>query len=87
MLIPLDQPGSKARYAVDLYPEHAETGDGIVLAANREGLLALAETLRQLAESPEPDNHLHLGYSEQVPQGPGFRIVLNSTGRLNLAAT
>ena len=57
------------------------TGDGIVLAANREGLLALAEAFRRLAET-EPDKHLHLGYDEQEPQGPGFRIVLNSSGRI-----
>ena len=81
MEIPFDQPGSLAKYEIYFYPGQAATGDGIVLAANREGLLALAETLRQLAET-EPDNHLHLGYNEQEPQGPGFRIVFNSTGRI-----
>ena len=81
MEIPFDQPNSWARYEIDFYPEQAAAGDGIVLAANREGLLALAETLRQLAET-EPENHLHLGYDEEEPQGPGFRIVFNSTGRI-----
>lgn len=81
MHIPFDQPNSSAKYEIALHPEQAEDGDGIVLVANRDGLLALAETLRQLADT-EPDNHLHLGYNDEEPQGPGFRIVLNSSGRI-----
>lgn len=64
MDIPFDQPNSLAKYEIDMFPLQGETGDGIVLAANREGLLALADTLRQLAQT-EPENHLHLGYNEQ----------------------
>lgn len=85
MKIPFDQPNALAKYEIDFCPEHAAAGDGIILAANKEGLLALAETLRQLAET-DPDNHLHLGYNEQEPQGPGFRIVLNSSGRITRGA-
>ena len=87
MQIPFDQPNSNAKYEVDLRPDQAESGDGIILAANREGLLALAETFRQLAESSESVTHLHLGYSEEVPQGPGFRVTLNPTGRIESSAT
>ena len=82
MQIPFDDQKSNAKYEIDLRPDQADTGDGIILAANREGLLALAETFRRLADSAEADNHLHLGYTEEVPQGPGFRITLNSTGRI-----
>lgn len=86
MVITFDQPNSLARYDIDFYPEHAAAGDGIILAANREGLLALAETLRQLA-GMDPDNHLHLSYNEQEPQGPGFRVVLNSSRRITRGTT
>ena len=86
MEIPFDQLNSLAKYEIDFFSEHAASGDGIVLAANRQGLLALAETLHQLAKA-EPESHLHLGYNEQEPQGPGFRIVLNSNGRITRDAT
>ncbi len=82
MDIPFDQPNSLAKYEIDFFPHQGETGDGVVLAANREGLLALADTLRQLAETG-PENHLHLGYNELEPQGPGFRIIFNSSGRIS----
>ena len=87
MQIPFDQPNSNAKYEIDLRPDQAESGDGIIVVANREGLLALAETFRQLAESSEPVNHLHLGYSEEAPQGPGFRVTLSQTGRIDSSAT
>jgi hypothetical protein len=81
MEIPFDQPGSTAKYEIDFFPRDAASGDGIILAANREGLLALAETFRQLAESESA--HLHLGYDEREPQGPGFRIMLCPSGRIS----
>ena len=82
MRIAFDQPDSKAKYEIDLYPDEAEAGDGIVLVANREGLLALADVFQQLAASTHPSNHLHLGYTEEQPQGPGFRIVLDPSARI-----
>ena len=81
MEIPFDQPGSAAKYEIDFRVKDAASGDGIILAANREGLLALAETLRQLAKSES--GHLHLGYDETEPHGPGFRIVVCDNGRID----
>ena len=84
MEIPFDQPGSAAKYEIDFRVTDAASGDGIILAANREGLLALAQTFRQLAESES--DHLHLGYDETEPQGPGFRIVVCDSGRIDRGA-
>ena len=80
MLIPFDQKDSKAKYEFVIDSAEAETGDGIILNANREALLAFAELFRDLA-SHDGEVHIHLGYTEEDPQGPGFRIVANNSGR------
>lgn len=85
MIIPFDQPDSKGRYEIALFPTVAEVGDGVILAADRDGFLALASIFMQLAESDTEHNHIHLGYDEQNPQGPGFRLVLTTIGRVDAA--
>ena len=79
MYIPFDN-GNQGKYQIELFPEHAELGDGIVLCADREGFLALAEMFRQLAEAPS-DTHVHLGYTDDTQPGPGWRLVRRS-GRI-----
>jgi hypothetical protein len=73
-----------ARYEVALRPDEHDTGDGIVLSANRQACLAFARLFAQLAER---GGHVHLGYSDEEPPGPGLRIVVNDTGRSAEAAT
>ncbi len=74
MEIPFDN-GHPGTYRIDLYPEQAGRGDGMVLAADRAGFLALAEVFRQMASAPD-GTHLHLGYAHDTPPGPGWRLVL-----------
>ena len=73
MEIPFDN-GHPGKYQIELYPEQAEHGDGIVLSADREGFLALAEVFRQLAEHPT-ETHIHLGYTNDTQPSPGWRLV------------
>jgi hypothetical protein len=80
--IPFDQEGTVARYEITVSEKDLDAGDGILLACNREGLLALASVFQQLADPSTPDgSHVHLGYNEMEPQGPGWRITLSSSGR------
>ena len=79
MHIPFDF-GNAGKYRIELYPQDAELGDGIVLCADRAGFLALAEVFRELAAQPD-DTHVHLGYTDDAQPGPGWRLVLGS-GRL-----
>lgn len=67
-----------ARFEVSIHTEDADDGDGIVLVANRPACLAFARLFAQLAEQ---GGHVHLGYSDEEPQGPGVRIVVDDTGR------
>ena len=62
--VPFDQPEhADARYTIDLRPESAQDGDGIVLVANSAGYRALAILFAQLAEGGYPAGyHVHLGY-------------------------
>ena len=82
LTIPFDQPDSQACYEIDINPQAIENGDGVVLAVNREACLALSCIFQQLATMQEESFHLHLGYTEQNPQGPGWRIVVNQNGRV-----
>ena len=69
---------SEARYEATIREADAKTGDGLVVSATREACLAFARTFAQLSER---GGHVHLGYSDEEPQGPGIRIVVNSSGR------
>jgi hypothetical protein len=85
MQIPFDQPGFAGKFQIAVFPEAVDSGDGVVLAADREGLRALATLFRQLADSPEDENHVHIGYDEQDPFGAGVRVVLHPQGRVGAA--
>jgi len=60
-----------AKYTITVHPEDHADGDGIVLLLNRAACVAFARLFAQLAER---DSHVHLGYDQSEPQGPGFRI-------------
>ena len=85
--IPFDN-DSSGRYEAEIYPEAAELGDGIVLAADREGFAALAKVFAQLATGDYSDGfHVHLGWRESDGHGAvGLRIVLSSSGRITRPA-
>lgn len=80
MQIPFDDEEHPGKYRIELFPEQAEHGGGIVLCADREGFLALADVFRQMAQSTT-GTHFHLGYTDEVQPGPGWRLVLGE-GRL-----
>jgi hypothetical protein len=80
--IPFDQKNSKARYEIDVKVNDIETGDGVILALNREACLALSKVFDQLALGADEGFHLHLGYTEEEPQGPGWRILVTECGRI-----
>ncbi len=82
LVIPFDNPDSCARYEIDVHVEDIDSGDGVVLAVNREACLALAQLFQQLGNQEEDNIHVHLGYTEEVPQGPGWRVVLTNSGRI-----
>ena len=68
-----------ARYEILLRPDDTETGDGVVLIASPRACTAFARLFEQLGE--ERTSHVHLGYTEEEPQGPGFRIAVEASGR------
>lgn len=75
MEIPFDN-NSGEKYVLNVVPSDIETGDGVVLIVNKKACEAFAQLFSQLAK--EPDGvHIHLGYDESEPQGPGFRLVRN----------
>jgi hypothetical protein len=65
---------SSARYQVVLQPQEAQTGDGVIITLNRNGCLALARLFAQLSDK---GGHVHIGYTDDEPQGPGVRIVVD----------
>lgn len=52
MQIPFDN-GRSDKYQIELFPDEAEHGDGIILNADRAGFLSLAEVFRQMADAPQ----------------------------------
>lgn len=71
------------KYEIDFFPADAELGDGIVLALNKAACLEFAKIFAQLATNETlTSTHLHFGYTNEVPQGPGFRIELTQSGTL-----
>lgn len=75
MKIPFDH-NSAEKYSLDIIASDIETGDGVVFTLNKKACEAFAKIFLELAES-EDGTHLHLGYDETEPQGPGFRLVLS----------
>lgn len=48
--------------------------DAVVISANREGLLSLANHLKNLAEEP-PGNHIHLDADNSLEEGSSEMIL------------
>ena len=48
--------------------------DAVVISANREGLLSLANHLKKLAEEP-PGNHIHLDAYNSLEEGSSEMIL------------
>lgn len=77
MKIPFDN-NSGERYTLEVFSEDVEVGNGVVLTLNKKACEALAELFTQLAKE-QSGSHVHLGYDETEPQGPGFRLVLSES--------
>ena len=75
MEIPFDN-NSGEKYVLDVVPNDIDTGDGVVLTVNKKACEAFAQLFNQLAKESD-GTHIHLGYDESEPQGPGFRLVRN----------
>ena len=71
-----------AKYEIEVFPDDIDLGDGVVLALNRQACIAFAKLFVQLSEQSEM--HLHLGWDNEAPQGPGIRIVRNDNGKIDL---
>ena len=82
--IPFDL-GNAGRYEIEIFPEDADAGDGIVLAVDKTACASLAQVFGQLATGDYQDGyHVHLGWNEEDTQAPrGFRIVLTESGRID----
>lgn len=50
-------------------------GNSVVISANKEGLLSLANHLRTLAEEPTPGAHFHLDEYNSLEDGSAALIV------------
>lgn len=68
-----------ARYEINVRPDDAATGDGVVLVVSPRACTSFARLFAQLGEGKA--SHVHLGYTEDEPQGPGFRIAVDPSGR------
>ncbi|WP_456294882.1 hypothetical protein M1D72_05825 [Vibrio sp. AK197] len=75
MKIPFDN-NSGEKYTLDVVPNEIESGDGVVITLNQKACEAFAQLFSQLAKEPN-GAHIHLGYDESEPQGPGVRLVRN----------
>ncbi len=75
MEIPFDK-NSGEKYLLNIIPNDIEIGDGVVLTLNKKACEAFARLFGELAKQ-KSGTHIHLGYDESEPQGPGFRLVLS----------
>ncbi|WP_139339051.1 hypothetical protein [Marinobacter lutaoensis] len=75
MEIPFDN-NSGEKYVIDVVTSDIETGDGVVLTLNKKACEAFAKIFSELAKGSD-GTHVHLGYDESEPQGPGLRLVLS----------
>ena len=74
--IPFDN-NTGEKYSLDINIPEIETGDGVVLKLNKEACASFSKLFSALAN--EEETHIHLGYDESNPQGPGFRIEIENT--------
>lgn len=77
MYIPFDD-NSGEQYEIHAIKEDMDSGDGIVLTLNRKACEAFEQVFAQLKNEPN-GAHIHLGYDQDEPQGPGFKIVVQET--------
>ena len=75
MYIPFDN-NSGEKYTIEINVSEIETGDGVVLTLNRKACESFSELFTSLAKMEDAD-HIHLGYDESEPQGPGLRITVS----------
>jgi hypothetical protein len=75
MEIPFDN-NTGEKYSLSIIESEIENGDGVVLELNRKACESFATLFTALAKGEQ--SHIHLGYDESEPQGPGFRIVLTN---------
>ncbi len=75
MEIPFDN-NSGEQYKLEIVESEIEGGDGVILTLNRKACESFAKLFFSLAHE-ENCEHVHLGYSESEPQGPGVRIVVS----------
>jgi hypothetical protein len=73
-----------ARYEILVCPDDVATGDGVVLVASPRACTSFARLFAQLSEGKA--SHVHLGYTEEESQGPGFRIAVDPSGRSGMGA-
>lgn len=69
--IPFDN-NTGEKYTLEINVSEIETGDGIVLKVNKKACESFSKLFLALANAEE--THIHLGYDESEPQGPGIRI-------------
>lgn len=74
MKLPFDE-NSGETYSLQINANEIDAGDGVILTLNRKACESFAMLFSQLALASEGE-HVHLGYDETEPQGPGIRIVL-----------
>jgi hypothetical protein len=75
MKIPFDN-NSGEIYKLEIAVSEIENGDGVVLTLNRKACESFAALFLAMA-SEKSCEHVHLGYNESQPQGPGFRIIVS----------
>lgn len=73
MEIPFDN-NSGEKYSIKIDIDEIEVGDGIVLTLNKKACESFATVFKQLAFA-EDGTHIHIGYNESEPQGPGLRLI------------
>jgi len=76
--IPFDN-NTGEKYVLEILENEIESGDGVVLKLNKRACIAFSEIFKQLANSESTETHIHIGYDEEEPQGPGFRIELSDS--------
>ncbi len=74
MKIPFDD-NTGEKYTLEISLDDIDTGDGVILELNKKACEAFSQLFLSLSESEE-DTHIHLGYDESEPQGPGWRIIV-----------
>ena len=75
MEIPFDI-NTGEKYTLVINASEIEEGDGVVLKLNKKACESFSMLFASLSKSGD-ETHVHLGYDETEPQGPGFRIVVS----------